>query len=146
MASLTVYAAAALPGMIVALAVAALRFDLDLAVSTLVIPAVLLTVLMGTSVGYGLAHAISQPMVTGLIAQVLGFGIVLYSPITFPADRLPGWYATLHLYLPFQHAATVVRGSLTNGLVENVGFSYLVLTLWTLAGWLTTWRVLGRKG
>jgi hypothetical protein len=28
----------------------------------------------------------------------------------------------------------------------HLGFSYLILTLWTLAGWLTTWRVLGRRG
>ncbi len=146
LASLTVYAFAALPGMLVALLVAAVRFDLDLVVSPLVVPASLLTVLMATSVGYGFAHGIRQPMVTGLITQVLAFGILLYSPINFPADRLPGWYATLHDYLPFQHAAAVMRDSLTVGLVENVGRSYVILLAWTLAGWLITWRVLGRRG
>lgn len=101
LASLTVYAAAALPGMMVALVVAAVRFYLELVVSPLVVPASLLTVLMATSVGYGFAHGIRQPMVVGLITQVLTFGILLYSPINFPAERLPGWYAGVHDYLPF---------------------------------------------
>ncbi|MGD8376995.1 MAG: ABC transporter permease [Acidobacteriota bacterium] len=146
MASLTVYAVVALPGTIVALVVAALRFDLDLSVSPLVIPAAFLTVLMATSVGYGFAHGIRQPMVTGLITQVLAFGILLYSPINFPADHLPRWYAALHEVLPFEHAAIVMRDGLTEGLVQGAGRSYLILTAWTVAGWLVTWRVLGRRG
>jgi ABC-2 type transport system permease protein len=145
LASLTVYAVVALPGMLVALVVAAVRFDLDLVVSPMVIPASLLTVLMATSVGYGFAHGIRQPMITGLITQVLAFAILLYSPINFPADRLPGWYAAMHEYLPFQHAAAVMRDGLTHGLVDNVGRSYGILAVWTLAGWLVTWRVLGRR-
>jgi ABC-2 type transport system permease protein len=145
LASLTVYAAVALPGMVLSLVVAELRFHLDLTVSPLVVPAALLTVLMATSVGYGLAHAIPQPMVTGLITQVLAFGILLYSPINFPPERLPGWYAAIHHYLPFQHAAVVMRDALTDGLGTNVRFSYAVLSAWTLLGWLVTWRVLGRR-
>lgn len=145
LASLTVYGAMALPGMIVALGVAVLRFDLPLRVGPLVIPAAGLTVLMATSVGYAFAHGISRPMVTGLITQVLAFAILLFSPINFPAERLPAWYATVHRYLPFQHAAVVVRDALTGGGTPGLGFSYAILSLWTVAGWLVTWRVLGRR-
>jgi len=145
MASLTVYSAVALPGMILALVAASLRFDLQLSVSPMVIPAALLTILVATSVGYSFAHAIPQPMITALITQVLAFVTLLYSPINFPPERLPGWYAAVHRLLPFQHAAAVMRDALTEGLVQRVGFSYAVLTAWTVAGWVVTWRVIGRR-
>ena len=145
LASLSVYAVLALPGMVLALVAARLRYDLDLSVSLMVIPAALLTILVATSVGYSFAHAIPQPMITGLVTQVLAFVILVYSPINFPADRLPGWYAAIHSVLPFQHAAVVMRDALTDGLAENVGRSYLILSLWTVAGWLVIWHVVGRR-
>jgi hypothetical protein len=39
-----------------------------------------------------------------------------------------------------------MRDGLTQGLVGDVGFSYGILALWTLGGWLVTWRVLGQRG
>jgi hypothetical protein len=47
--------------------------------------------------------------------------------------------------LPFFPMAQVIRGSLTDGLVTGVGTSYLVLGAWTVAGWLATAWVVGRR-
>lgn len=146
LSGLTVWMTMALPGMILALAAATWWYGVELRVSPLVVPAVLLTLLMATSVGFAFAHALPHPSVTSLITQVLAFFILMYSPINFPAERLPGWLETAHLYLPFQHAAIIMRGSLTEGLVDGVGHSFAVLFVWTAGAWAITLRVLTRRG
>jgi ABC-2 type transport system permease protein len=141
----TVTAGIGLPGMAVALVVASLRYDLDLAVSPAIAPAVFLTLLAGTLVGYALAHAIPNPMVTQLATQILIFVILGFSPINYPIDQLPDWFAAIHRGLPFHHMAVVVRDGLTVGLVTDVATSYLVLAAWTAgAAALAAW-VLGRR-
>jgi len=146
MANITVWIMVTIPGVILALLVANWRFDLDLQVSLMVVPAFLLTILVATSVGLAFAHALPNPMVTAMITQVLIFVILLFSPINFPPERLPEWLQVIHRFLPFQHAANVIRGSLTEGLAQNVGESFLVLAAWGVAGWGVTAWVLVRRG
>jgi ABC-2 type transport system permease protein len=55
LADMTVWLAVVVPGVAFAVIVAEIRFGLDLQVSPLVIPAVLLVVLTATSVGYAMA-------------------------------------------------------------------------------------------
>lgn len=145
-ANLTVNVAIALPGMLFALVVAAWRYDLTFAVSPLVVPAALLILVTAASIGMALAHAIPNPMVTGLVTQILVFVILLYSPINFPADRLPRWLALLHEPLPFLHSANVMRAGLTDGLATDVGRSFVVLGVWAVGSWLVTAWVVGRRG
>jgi ABC-2 type transport system permease protein len=144
-ASMTVWALITLPGMILALTAAAMRYNLDLRITALVIPATLLTLLVASSVGFALGHAL-PPMLTAMVTQVLLFVIMVFSPINFPADRLPAWLQTIHQVLPFEHAANVIRAGLTEGLAKGVGSSFAVLTLWVLGGWAVTAWVLGRRG
>jgi ABC-2 type transport system permease protein len=146
MANTTVWVMVTIPGVILTLLVANWRFDLDLHVQVTVVPAILLTVLVATSVGLAFAHALPNPMITAMITQVLVFVILLFSPINFPPERLPQWLQSIHRFLPFQHAANVIRGSLTDGIAQNVGESFLVLVAWGLAGWtVTAWVLVRRK-
>jgi len=135
-----------LPGMLVALGVALLRYDLDLHVSPAVVPAVLLTLLTGTMIGYALAHALGNPMLIAAITQLTIFVILGFSPINFPADQLPGWLAALHRWLPLAPMADTVRAGLTVGVVEGVARSYLVLGAWAAASVAVTAAVLRRRG
>jgi ABC-2 type transport system permease protein len=135
-----------LPGMLVALGVALLRYDLDLHVSPAVVPAVLLTLLTGTMIGYALAHALGNPMLIAALTQLLIFVILGFSPINFPADQLPGWLAALHRWLPLAPMADTVRAGLTVGVVEDVARSYLVLGAWAAASVAVTAAVLRRRG
>jgi len=144
-ASLTVNSFISVPGMILALAVAWLRYDTAFSVSVLIVPAALLTLITAASVGFAMGHAIPNPMATALVTNVLVFVILLYSPINFPADRLPGWLATLHQALPMMHAANVVRAGLTDGLATGVGTSFAVLGGWALAAWMVAAWVIGRR-
>jgi ABC-2 type transport system permease protein len=135
----------ALPGMAAAVLIAGLRFDLDLRLSWSIVPAVLLTIVGATMIGYAFAHALRKPMVTQLITQLLIFVILGFAPINFPPENLPGWLADLNLFLPFHHMANVIRAGLSEGLVSGVATSYLVLGGYTLASVAVASRVLGRR-
>ncbi len=71
---------------------------LDYRVSITVVPALLLVAATSVPVGYAFAYALPPAAVT-LIAQVLVFVTLPYSPVTFPADRLPSWLAEIHAWL-----------------------------------------------
>jgi len=135
----------AVPGMLAALLAGAVRYHVSLDINPMVIPAVLITLVSGTLLGYALSHAISKPEVTFLVSQVLIFVIFGFSPIAYPAENLPAWLATTHRYLPFVHMADVVRSSLVDGLATDVGHSYLVLGIWSVAATAVTAVVLRRR-
>jgi ABC-2 type transport system permease protein len=146
LAGVTVWCVVALPASVAALVVAALRFHLHFDVSPLAVPAALLVVLVATALGYALGHAVPNPRITNLITQVLIFVIVIFSPINFPAARLPDWLSWLHQWLPFESAAIVMRGTLADGLVTSMTRAFIVLGAWTVLSWAVTYRVLSRRG
>jgi ABC-2 type transport system permease protein len=133
------------PAMVAALVVAGLRFDLSLTISAAVVPAVALVVTCGTMIGYAVAHAIERPTFTQLLSQVFAFGILGFTPITYPLENLPSWLASFHEVLPFYHMGVVIRDALTTGLVTEVGWSYLIVSVWTLVAAAVTALVLGRR-
>ena len=135
----------ALPGLVITLVVAAWRWDLSFTLSWVLIPAIVMTLLCAASFGFALAHGIKDAMITGLITQVLVFFILLFSPLAFPSERLPGWLASMHDWLPFEHCANVVRAGLTEGIATNVGQSFVVLGAWVLLSWLVLIWVIGRR-
>lgn len=144
--SFTIFTLLALPGVAISLAVAAWRYDLNLAISLWVVPAVLLAALMSTSVGFGIGHAVPDPTITNVITNLLIFVVLMFSPIAFPIENFPGWLAAIHRVLPFWHMANVVRAGLTEGLVTSVAWSYLVLAAWTGGTWLlAAWAIARRR-
>ena len=92
-AALAINCLIALPGLFFALIAASWHFDITFEPSWTLLPATLLTVLTAASIGFAMAHAIPSPQVVGLITQVLIFGLLLFSPINFPPERLPDWLA-----------------------------------------------------
>jgi ABC-2 type transport system permease protein len=88
---LLLYTVLSLPGMVLALVVAAWRYHVDLRVSLLFIPAVLLCAVMAVCVGFGMALVIGNPMVVNLITNALIFVVLLFTPIVFPPTHVPGW-------------------------------------------------------
>ncbi|MBQ0985575.1 ABC transporter permease [Streptomyces sp. F63] len=140
----TVALLTALPGMLAALVVAGLRFDLSLDISPLVLPAVLLTAFTAIGLGYGIGYGMAPPAAR-MMSQLVVFVALMFSPITFPASRLPDWFGTVHTVLPFQYMAEAVRDTLNTpaGGVSFVPFA--VLALWSLAGFLITYRTMSRR-
>ncbi len=142
---LTVNSIIAIPGMVAALVIADWRYDLTLQVSWAIVPAVLLTIGAATLVGYSFAHAIPKPMITQMVTQLLIFMILGFAPINFPPENLPDWLAAVNQWLPFQHMAAVIRAALTDGLVDNVGISYVVLIVYTVVSAILAAWVIGRR-
>jgi ABC-2 type transport system permease protein len=141
-ADLTTWLAIGLPGLVTSLLTAVLRFDIDLRVSPLVAPAVLFVALAATVLGFAIAYAF-RPATTNIITQTLVFIALMFSPVNFPAERLPGWLQAVHHVLPFQHMADVLRDSLT-GVVPGVT-PFAVLAVWGAAGLAVTLRVMTRR-
>ena len=139
------YTALSIPGMVVAVVIAAWKYGVTLSVSPAIVPAVLLSSLMAISVGFGMALAIKSPIVVNLITNTLVFVVLLFSPIVFPASHLPPWLMDIHRFLPFYAMAQVVRAGLTDGIVVDVARSYVVLVIWTLIGWGLTASVIARR-
>lgn len=143
LSDMTVWLLTALPGLAVALLVAGLRFDLDYSVSPTVLLAFLLTVVTSTALGYGIAYA-TQPALTSVIAQFVVFVTLMFSPVTFPAERLPAWLAGVHKVLPFDSMATIVRSSLAEPRTAT-WLNYVVVAVWAVLGFALTLRVMARR-
>ena len=137
--------AVAIPTAVVTLLAGLWRYDIDLDINLAIVPAVLMAVFTATLLGYTLGHAVQQPMLTHVISQILIFGILGFSPIIFPAERLPSWLATLHEWLPIEALATVVRGALAPDLVGSVDRSYVVLGSWAVAAMGLAVATVGRR-
>lgn len=135
----------ALPGAAAALLAVHLRFEADLHISLLLVPAVLLVLLAGSLLGYAYAHALPNPRTISLVSQVMIFVIFGFSPIAYPAGNLPDWLSSAHTYLPFVHMGDVIRAGLTEGLADNVRLSFSVLGAWAMVAGLAATLAIGRR-
>lgn len=143
-ANMTYWLTIQIPGTILALVAASLRFDFQLDISPLVVPAFLLVALTGASVGYAMASVL-RPEVTGIVQSFISVFILLFSPLDFPADRLPGFLQAIHAVLPIKYMADLIRWSLTGQFVDNVGLAFAVVGAWCVACLGITYRVVTRR-
>jgi ABC-2 type transport system permease protein len=99
----------------------------------MVVPAIALVALTGASVGYAIAATLA-PEVTGNVTSFISLAILLFSPVNFPADRLPGAMQAVHRVLPVQYMADVVRGSLTGQWADPAPLVFATVGVWCAAG------------
>lgn len=142
---LLIWSVIALPSVAVAVLVAWPYYDLNLALNwpVLLASAVLLAT-TATAVGYGLAVSL-PPMLAQLISQVLVFFVLLFSPVTYPADRLPDWFQVVHDVLPIRPGADLLRAGLASEAFDASARDLLVLLGWCLIGVLVSVRALVRR-
>jgi ABC-2 type transport system permease protein len=144
-ADTTVWFVAMLPGLVVALLVARWHYDLALSVSPLVVVAILLVGLTATAIGYAIASFV-PPMITLLLTNLLLFGALMFSPVNFPAERLPGWLQAVHHVLPITAMADVMRGTLARDSFELTATPFAVLAVWCVAGFTASYIAMNRRG
>lgn len=133
-----------LPGVILALILGAVHFDFSLAISPLVVLSVILISLSSTFIGYAMALAVPKPMMAQVLTQIIIFVVMLFSPVMFPAERLPGWLQAIHTVLPIRYMADLTRGTLTD-LDVKLGLAFIVVGAWFVAGFGVTWFVVRRR-
>jgi ABC-2 type transport system permease protein len=133
-----------LPGSVLTLFLATLKFHIHLNFGWTVVPAIILVALTGASVGYALA-ALLRPEVASQLGSFLSIGVLLFSPINFPADRLPPVLRAIHRVLPIQYMADVMRGSLTGRYATSVTTAFAIVAAWCAAGLLLSYRVAIRR-
>ena len=143
-AELTIWSFCVVPGMLVSLVVTSLRFDFDLRFTPLVLPAVALVLLTGSSVGAAIGLKSPSQQVTNMISNFTIIVVLLFSPVNFPADRLPGWLQGVHEFLPIGHMADLMRSTLVRGIDTHPGTDFIVLALWCTFSLAVTWRSVSR--
>jgi ABC-2 type transport system permease protein len=140
----TVALLTSLPGVVLAIVIAKLRFDLNLDVSPLVVPAFLLTAIAAIGIGYGIGYGLAPPIAL-LVSQLVIVVALMFSPIMFPESRLPDWFAAVHDVLPFRYMADIVRDTLSVP-PDGVALApFAVLAAWTLVGIFVTIRMMTRR-
>ena len=144
LADLTVWLVVVTPGVVFAVVVGTLRFGLELQPSPLLVPAGLLVALTCTSIGYAIASLLPQ-MLANIATQVLVVFVLMFSPLNFPADRLPDWLAAIHRILPIQAMGEVLRGTLAQNAFPLSVSMFATLAIWCLASLAVTLRVLERR-
>jgi ABC-2 type transport system permease protein len=70
----------------------------------------------------------------------------MFSPLMFPADRLPDWLQAVHSVLPIQAMGEVIRGSLASTTFAIGGSSLALLAAWCLGGFAIAFVALNRRG
>lgn len=143
---LAVWSLVALPSVVVAVLAGVWRFDLELALDVPVLVTTAgLVMVSATAVGYMIAVTL-PPMLAQLVSQALVFFVLLFSPITFPAARLPGWFQQVHDVLPVRPAADLLRAGLASGTHPVDGGDLAVLLAWGVVGVGLSVRALVRRG
>ena len=141
----TVFTLAALPGVALTLVVATWRYGIELAVSPAIVPAILLASITATTVGYAMGIA-GEPRIINLLSNMVIFFVLLFSPIVYRLEQLPGWYQGVQQALPFYPMAVVIRNGLSEGLVDGTEAAYAVLAAWAVVALAVTAVLVGRRG
>ena len=89
--------------------------------------------------------SVLPPMMAMLLSQVLVFGVLLFSPINYPAERLPEWMQTIHSVLPVQAMGEVVRGSLASDVFPLAAAPFGTLAMWCAAALALSYVTLQRR-
>lgn len=130
-ADLVMWTLIALPGMVLGVFIGAWQFGITLSVAPSIVPAALLVSLTAAAVGYGLAVT-AKPTVAQLVSQTLIFVVLLFSPISYPASRMPEWLQRVHEWLPIEPMADLMRATLDSQTFSVSARSVLVLVAWCI--------------
>lgn len=140
----TLWVVLAIPGFFLAFVAASYRFELDVTMSPLLVPAILLVIVGTVTIGYSIAYLL-RPTLVNMVTNLIIIGALMFAPINYPAERLPDWLAILHNFLPLQYMAQAIRETID---VPPGGVTWLpfaVLLAWGVFGLLVASRVLTRR-
>lgn len=142
-ADFIIWGMASLPGVFMSFLASYLKFGLVISCSFPAIVALILIQMCMISIGFSLAYWLS-PNVVGLATQVIMIGGLLFSPITYPTDRLPSGLAGFFEFLPFVPASNSIR-SLFFGYGDFELKNVIVLVAWLILTCSLSFIALARR-
>lgn len=143
-ADLLVWTLIALPGMVLGVITGVVRFDVELSLAPWLVPGALAVSLTSAAVGYAMASLLA-PQVAHLLTQALVFIVLLFSPVSYPADRMPAWLQQAHDWFPVEPMAQVIRAGLARDVFSVPTRSVVVLGVWCLIAVLGAAAALRRR-
>lgn len=119
---------AAIPGILASIIAGILKFQVPFTVSFKSVLTLILVTLCLVLLGFSIAYWFS-PNVMSMVTQLIMIFGLLFSPITYPAERLPEWLTDIYRFLPFVPASNLIRGELYQyGTVSII--DYIVVIIW----------------
>lgn len=134
---------AALPGIIIGGAAAVIRFNVTLDISILSCLVFLLAQFTTICIGFCIAYWF-PPNAMALVTQIIMIGGLLFSPITYPVERLPEWTAYIYQALPFVPISNLIRSTLFHLNSMSV-YDVLVVIAWALITFMLSLFALSKK-
>lgn len=144
LADTTIWLIVTIPCIVISTLATHFIFQPGFQISLWAIPAYLLCTLTCIWVGYGFAY-IMPPMLAMAFAQVLGFVVLMFSPINFPMDRFPVWLQTIHTVLPIDAMAKIMRAAFVAGTFDLNIFDVAKVFIWCVLGFTVAIKILNKK-
>lgn len=142
-ADIIIWGIASLPGILMSCLAAMMRFNISINVSLTSILIILLAQVAMISIGFAIAYWLPSNFVA-LVTQIIMIGGLLFSPITYPADRLPDWMTVIYNVLPFVPTSNLIRATLFGqGSISFVDL--FVVIIWALFTFGLSLFALSRK-
>ena len=143
LADLWMWMIAILPGVFISVILGYFRFSVRLNVSVLAVFILFLICLTMISLGFAIAYTFSPNIVTLMSQLILMIGL-MFSPIMYPASRLPDLINHLYHVLPFVPSVNLLRACVySHGHVSF--FDFTILIIWILLTQLLILRVLYKE-
>ncbi|MFU0827872.1 MAG: ABC2-membrane domain-containing protein [Lachnoclostridium sp.] len=142
-ADIIIWTIASLPGVVMSCIAAVLRFGVYIHISPLSIFLILMAQISMICIGFSIAYWL-PPNAMALTTQIIMIGGLLFSPITYPAERLPGWLIYVYQALPFVPVSNLLRSSLFR-LGEVSILDIFVVFLWMILAVTTALGALAKR-
>ncbi|WP_142434142.1 ABC transporter permease [Enterococcus faecium] len=142
-ADFIIWGFASLPGILMSFLASSLKFGLAIHFSVLSVALLILAQMSMISIRFCIAYWLPANGVS-LMTQIIMIGGLLFSPITYPADRLPEWTKIIYDFLPFVPTANLIRTSFFgSGFIQLKNI--LTVSIWLIIIGALSLRALSRR-
>ena len=143
LADFIIWGFASLPGILMSFLASSLKFGLAIHFPVLSVALLILAQMSMISIGFCIAYWLPTNGVS-LMTQIIMIGGLLFSPITYPADRLPEWTKIIYDFLPFVPTANLIRTSFFgSGFIQLKNI--LTVSIWLIITGALSLRALSRR-
>ncbi|MFI3213990.1 MAG: ABC transporter permease [Eubacteriales bacterium] len=143
LADVLIWGMASLPGIIMSLVAGIIRFDIDLNITLYDVFILAIILICLILIGFCIAY-LFEPNMTSLITQVIMIVTLLFSPILYPASRLPEWITPIYNAFPFVPISNLIRSTIFD--LQQMEYSNLMIVIfWGIFSFVVSLKIISRK-